>query len=90
MARFSKKGAVELVKVCVQIMTPIHPIRSNGDIDKYIDRSKELLLLKYNDTRALRNFIEDFGPDGIGVLIIRTYNEEFWKTKSIRICLPKK
>jgi hypothetical protein len=76
MARFNRKKAVELVKLCVQIMTPLHPIVSNGDIDKYISTCREILRLKYNDTRALRNFIEDFGPDGMGVLIINTYNEE--------------
>ena len=76
MARFSVKGATELVKTSVQLMSEVRPMVSNRDIDGYKDACVSVLLLKYNDTKALRSFINDLGQDGLGCVIMNTYNNE--------------
>ena len=72
MREFNVEVATELVVVSVQLMMTIRPITSNRDIDKYVGSCREILRLKYDDTKELRSFC-----DGLSVLVMNTYNKEY-------------
>jgi hypothetical protein len=80
MREFNVEVATELVVVSVQLMMTIRPITSNRDIDKYVGSCREILRLKYDDTKELRSFCEandDEKLDGLTFLVLNTYNKEY-------------